>query len=359
MQDAGAPEREAADVDLLAGLATAEPRETGRAALGDERGGAAAHLGLELRGVEVLGRRQRDRLGAPCHRIGRQRLALRRRPGALHAVREPLGEHETVGWRTVVVLPRADVAAGPVEVDVQRARDGELAHEARDAGKIRVRDAGAVIALRMRGVIAQHGDRSFPVPETHQRDLRIDRALRFRPERRVGGRGVAHGADLAVGPEDAAVRRDLVHGRRPEAEVRHRHRALRCPAHRDIEPAEDLALEAALEVQRVDAAVLQDLLRAEVAVRRVVLVQRVDGHAVGRGARGLGQGPAERVVALVGDAEPIHRAEDDRAAGAEQHDAARAQAEVPGVGDRIVGHAAADRRRGVDIERGELERVGP
>ena len=193
------------------------------------------------------------------------------------------------------------------------------------------------------------------VPEAHEGNLGIDRALRFRAQGRVGRRGVAHGAHLAIGAEDAAVRRDLIHRCDPEAEVRHRFRVRQRFVHCGSEATQGFTLEGALEIQRIDAGVLQDLLRAKIAVRGVVLMQRVDGDAGGHGVGRGGQRGPKQIVALVGNADPVHRAQHDGLAGAEQHDAPGAQAEVPGVGDRVVRHAAADGRGDVDVKGGHAQ----
>ena len=106
-------------------------------------------------------------------------------------------------------LPGADVAAGPVEVDVGDP-GGLLTLVAGDAGEVGVGHAGAVIALRVRGVVGQGHDRRVAVPEADHLEHRVDRADRHVPDLRVGAGGVADVLDLAVGAEDPAVRRHLL-----------------------------------------------------------------------------------------------------------------------------------------------------
>ena len=94
-------------------------------------------------------------------------------------------EQHAILLRAVVVLAGADVAARAVEVDVQRFRHGLAANEPRDAGKVGAGHAGAVVALRMARVVAEHGERLVAVPERKQRHLRIDDSLRLGTQCRV------------------------------------------------------------------------------------------------------------------------------------------------------------------------------
>ena len=59
----------------------------------------------------------------------------------------------------------------------------------------------------------------------------------------------------------------------------------------------------------------------EITTGRVVLMQGVDRDAVARRAGGVRQRFPKLIVPLVGDADPVHRAQDDRLAGAKDHDA--------------------------------------
>ena len=55
-------------------------------------------------------------------------------------------------------------------------------------------------------------------------------------------------------------------------------------------------------------------------------------------------------MGLIGNADPIYRAQNDGLVGAKQHDPARPQAKVPFVSNRIISHHAADGRSGVDVK---------
>ena len=100
---------------------------------------------------------------------------------------------------------------------------------------------------------------------------------------------------------------------------------------------------------------LDQFLRREVAARCVVLVKRMNGDAVGGGAGGLGEGDAEGVMAFVGDADPVDRAEHDRFARTRDHHTTAAQRQVIEALNRVVGHRRTQRRGGVDIERRDLD----
>ena len=300
------------------------------------------------------GELDRDRL--PADVLLGQRLLFRVRQGLLHPVGQPLGEHHAVLLVAVVVLARADVPPGAVEVDVQGLGDRLAADEPGDAGEVGAGDAGPVIALRVAGVVAEHRDRPVPVPEREQRHLRVDDALRLGPEGGVLGRGVADRADLAVRPEDAAVGRDLLHLGDAPAVVRGRlcgrDRALDRPGG----PLHHVPVEAALEPAEVlQPEVADQPLGREVAPGRVVLVQGVDGDAVGGRAGGVRQPLAEQVVPLVRDADPVDRAQDDRLAGAEDHDAPAAERQLVEPLDRVIRHRRAQRRRRVHVERRDLD----
>ena len=68
------------------------------------------------------------------------------------------------------------------------------------------------------------------------------------------------------------------------------------------------------------AEIANDPLGGEIAAGCVVLMQRMHGDAIARRAGSLGQHLAKLVVPLVGDADPVDGAEDNRLAGAEDHD---------------------------------------
>ena len=75
-----------------------------------------------------------------------------------HPVGDAVGQDLAVLVRTVVPLAGADVSAGTVEVDV-RHPGGLLPLVAGHAGEVGIGQPGAVIALRMGGVVGQRHDR--------------------------------------------------------------------------------------------------------------------------------------------------------------------------------------------------------
>ena len=85
------------------------------------------------------------------------------------------------------------------------------------------------------------------------------------------------------------------------------------------------ALEAAVVLQPQLA---NQTLGGEIAAGRVVLVQGVHGHAIGRGAGRLGQRGPKGILPLVGDADPVDRTEHDRLLRPQQHDAPAAQRQL-------------------------------
>src|SRR5438477_11721816 len=104
----------------------------------------------------------------PAHVRGGQRLFLRVRERPLHTVGQPLGEGHAVLLATVVVLAGADVSAGAVEVNVQGFRNLLAADESRDPREVGAGNAGAIITLRVTGVITEHRKWPTLIPERQQ-----------------------------------------------------------------------------------------------------------------------------------------------------------------------------------------------
>ena len=119
-----------------------------------------------------------------------------------------------------------------------------------------------------------------------------------------------------------------------------------CTAKIAVEPAEVPGL-----------GLLEQPFRSEIAGRRIVLVQRVHGHTLGRRAGGLGQARAKLVVRLVGNTQPVDGAQHDGFRLAKQHDAPATQCHRVQPHHRVVSHHVAKRRRGVDVERGHAQRL--
>ena len=154
---------------------------------------------------------QRHRLETPAQVIRGHRFATGGFPGPSHTISQSLTQDATVGRRSIIVFASPDVAASPVEVDMQCLRHGDLAQKARDTWKIRIGDTRPVVALGMGGIIAQHRHRAIVVPETHQRNHGVDDSFGLRPQCGVGRCGVPDGAHLAIRTKDAAVRCHLAH----------------------------------------------------------------------------------------------------------------------------------------------------
>ena len=117
-----------------------------------------------------------------------------------------------------------------------------------------------------------------------------------------------------------------------------------------FQAADDFTREGSVVVDGIETRVLQNFLRAEVAIRRVMLMQGMDCDAAWNRACGVRDGETERIMALVRDPDPIHRAQHDRRSRTEQHHAARTQGHIPGVRHGIVGEMAAHRRCCIHVE---------
>ena len=104
----------------------------------------------------------------------------------------------------------------------------------------------------------------------------------------------------------------------------------------------------------------ENRLGIEIDPRRIVLVQRVDGHPLGRRPGGFGQRRTELVVAAVTDTDPIQGAQHDRLSGTGDHDASGTQGIVDSSHRRHQGKAQGrtDRRGDIGLERGQFQIVG-
>ena len=129
-----------------------------------------------------------------------------------------------------------------------------------------------------------------------------------------------------------------------------------CPGqglpHRPLQIGDHLALETALELARINACFVQDTLSREITVGRIVLMQCVHRYPVGRGEGSASKRIAKRVVAFIGDADPVHGTKHDRLASAQQDNASCPEPQLPVIGYRIVSHHRADRRGGIHVEGG-------
>ena len=298
-------------VDLAARLAAAQPGESGRAASSRKRRRPLLQVGLQLRGGDVCGGRQGHGFNLPSHVSRTDRLALRALPCAAHSIRQPLGQHQTVLRRTIIVFARADVAPCAGEMNVQGRGHGQLAEETGQARKVGIGQAGSVIALRVRGVVAQDDYGPLTVPKADEGKDWVNGALRFSANRRVLGRRPAGGPDFAVRPQDAPVGGDLLHASLAQAQVRHGLSPGQGLTHRPLQIGDHLPLETTLELVRIGAGFLQDAFRREVTVRRIVLMQRMHGHPARGGGSGSSKSIAKGIVALIGNADPVHGTKHD------------------------------------------------
>ena len=135
----------------------------------------------------------------------------------------------------------------------------------------------------------------------------------------------------------------------------HRHCSGDCLPDGCFQVCEDLSLEVTFMLSSIKPGILEDSFRRKVAVGRVVLVQSVNRHPAWRRARGPRQRGAKRIVAFIGDTNPIDGAEHNGLAGTQQNNSPRSQTKVPFVRHRIVSHEASDGRSGVDVEDGKTE----
>ena len=156
-------------------------------------------------------------------------------------------------------------------------------------------------------------------------------------------------SDLAVGAEDPAVRRHLLDLGLAQPQVRDRPRRATASLDGRGGAGDHVAGEVGVEDLAIDPVLGEQPVGREVAVRGVVLVQGVDAHPLRGRAGRLGQRRAELRLAVVADPDPVHRAEHDRLAVADQDDAPATE-RVEDLLRRVVGHRAPDRRGGVDGE---------
>ena len=144
-----------------------------------------------------------------------------------------------------------------------------------------------------------------------------------------------------------------MHQRISQTEVADRLGVLERQAHRSFQFCQHLPLEGSFELTRIHSRLLENAFGGKVAIRCVVLMQRMHGDAFWAGAGASGKGSAKGVVAFIGNSDPIQRTEHHWLACPEQDDAPGAQTEIPFVRHRIIGHVAANRRRGINVERGQ------
>ena len=123
-------------------------------------------------------------------------------------------------------------------------------------------------------------------------------------------------------------------------------------------PGQGLPTEISVQTAKVfGLGLLKQALRKKITDRRIVLVQRVHGHALGCRAGGLGQVLAKNIMRLVGDAKPVNGTEHDWFRLAKQHHATATQRHGIDSDHRVVGHHVTKWRGGIDVKGGHAQRL--
>ena len=292
------------NIDLMPVQTPPQPRQ-----LHHRRHGRAALRPIEaiLQRVQpqVRRRRQRHALDLPAHVRRADRRFGRREPGRLQPGGQPRGQHMAVGRRPVVVFPRPDIATRPVEMHVQQAGHRLIAQQPGQSGEIRVGHPRPVVALRMRGIISQGHHRHLAIPQTDHRSIRVDHPLSLGPQVRILARRIADRPHFAVRAENAAVRRHLVHLRLPVPDVTDRPRPRQRHPHRPRHATHHRFGDLTIEHRRRQRIIIENRRTGKIAQRRVMLVYRMHRHPLPGRAGRLGQRIPERIMPLVGNADPV------------------------------------------------------
>src|ERR1019366_1800887 len=177
----------------------------------------------------------------------------------------------------VIVFSCTDISPSAVEVNVQGLGNRLAADESGDSGKIWAGNAGAIIALRMTGIIAEHRDRPTLIPERQQRHLGIDDSFRLGSKGGVFRGGEANRANLTVWPEYAAVGRNLFHRGDAPAVVRGRLCRRDCNFDRLGSSLNHVPMESTIEPTIIlQPKIANEPFGREIAAGRVVLMQGMD-----------------------------------------------------------------------------------
>ena len=135
-----------------------------------------------------------------------------------------------------------------------------------------------------------------------------------------------------------------------QTQMRYRLRMVQRISNRGSQAENRVSCETPLELLRIQAIFLQNLLRGEIAKRRVVLMHGVDRNALHARARGLRDSPAESIMGLIGNHHPVDGAKRNGIARAQQHDPARAKPHVPCANHFVVVHQTPHRRGDVHVK---------
>ena len=140
------------------------------------------HRGFEFLCIEVLSGRQRHRCDLPIDIVGGDRKPSTRFVRFFHSSGDAIGQDHPIFLGPIIVLAGADVPARTVEVNVEHVGHVLAPDDSGDAGKVRTGNTGAIIALRMTGVVGEHRNGLVFVPKRKRTQLTIDDPLRLGPQ---------------------------------------------------------------------------------------------------------------------------------------------------------------------------------
>ena len=107
--------------------------------------------------------------------------------------------------------------------------------------------------------------------------------------------------------------------------------------------------------QIADTRVMKQAFGRKIASRRIMLMQRVNGHSLASRSGCLGDPLAKDIITFIADSNPINRAQDDRITAAKNHNAATTKPKLLNTFDAVVGHHESDFRRRIDVEGGQAK----
>src|SRR5262249_25206309 len=141
-----------------------------------------------------------------------------------------------------------------------------------DTGEVRIRNAGAIITLRMRRIITQDRERSIAIPKTHQGKYWIDCAFGFGSQCRILAARVTDGPHFSVRSENSAIRGNSLDPSFAQADVGQWLWVANGVLYCLFELVQELSLEAALKLAYGLPGVLEKFFSGEIAIGRVVLM---------------------------------------------------------------------------------------
>ena len=228
-----------------------------------------------------------------------------------------------------------------------------LALLAGEADKIGGHPAVAVKAHRVRGVVVEGGDFFGAVVERDGAQERVDRAFGQREQLGVHALAAAHFPDAALGiAGHAAIGGDFGDERRAARDVRDRAGAGQGGGDGGAGGDEATLKESGIKRGRQIGLRRDEGRGSRADEQGVVLVDAVQGDAVGCGPGRFGERGAPREVRGVEDAGPIDRTEHDGRTGAEEHEADGFEGIIDGFDrfDPATAERVTDGRRDVETE---------